>query len=134
MTSSAFVFPGQGSQSVGMGKALAAASPAAAAVFADADATLGLSISQLAWDGPAIEAAAEIARDLGARKAIVLPVSVAAHSPLMIEAAEGMRRVIAEVEFRDPSIPLLANVDARPITTANGARTELVEHLTAGVD
>jgi [acyl-carrier-protein] S-malonyltransferase len=82
----------------------------------------------------AIEAAAEIAKELGARKAIVLPVSVAAHSPLMAEAAEGMRAAIAGVDFRDPSIPLLANADARPITTADGARAELVEHLTAGVD
>ena len=41
MSSSAFVFPGQGSQSVGMGKALAATSPAASAVFSAADAALG---------------------------------------------------------------------------------------------
>jgi [acyl-carrier-protein] S-malonyltransferase len=52
----------------------------------------------------------------------------------MAEAAEGMRRVLADVEFRDPTIPLLANADARDITTADGARAELVEHLTAGVD
>jgi [acyl-carrier-protein] S-malonyltransferase len=82
----------------------------------------------------AIEAAAEISKELGARKAIVLPVSVAAHSPLMAEAAEGMRRILADIAFRDPSIPLIANADARPITTADGARAELVEHLTAGVD
>jgi [acyl-carrier-protein] S-malonyltransferase len=82
----------------------------------------------------AIDAAAEIAKELGARKAIVLPVSVAAHSPLMAQAADGMRRVLADVEFRDPVVPLLANADARPITTAEGARAELVEHLTAGVD
>jgi [acyl-carrier-protein] S-malonyltransferase len=82
----------------------------------------------------AIEAAAEIAKELGARKAIVLPVSVAAHSPLMAEAAEGMRRVLADIDFRDPIVPLLANADAREITTADGARAELVEHLTAGVD
>jgi [acyl-carrier-protein] S-malonyltransferase len=82
----------------------------------------------------AIDAAAAIAKGLGARKAFVLPVSVAAHSPLMAEAAEGMRRALAAVEFRDPTVPLLANADARPITTAEGARAELVEHLTAGVD
>jgi [acyl-carrier-protein] S-malonyltransferase len=83
---------------------------------------------------PAIQAAAEIAKALGARKAIILPVSVAAHSPLMAEAAAAMRDVIATVDFHDPTIRLLANADARPITTADGARTELVEHLTAGVD
>jgi [acyl-carrier-protein] S-malonyltransferase len=55
MQSFAFVFPGQGSQSVGMGRALSDASPAAAAVFAEADAALGEPISRLAWDGPAEE-------------------------------------------------------------------------------
>jgi len=52
MRTVAYVFPGQGSQSVGMGRALAAGSPAAAAVFAAADAALGEPISTLAWEGP----------------------------------------------------------------------------------
>jgi len=258
----AFVFPGQGSQSVGMARALATESPAAAAVFAAADEALGESISTLSWDGPAerldrtenaqpailaasiailealrerwaaegiaaplpafaaghsmgqysalvaagavsladgirlvrergrlmqasgqgrdgamaaliglddaklpelvaaasaqgvfvvanrnapgqvvvsgerpaIEAGAEVAKALGAKRAIVLPVSVAAHSPLMAEAADGMRAALAGVAFADPSPPLLANVDARPIETAEACRAELVEHLTAGVD
>jgi [acyl-carrier-protein] S-malonyltransferase len=82
----------------------------------------------------AIEASADIAKSLGARKAIVLPVSVAAHSPLMAEAAEGMRAVIADVAFADPAIPLLANADARPLTTGDACRAELIDHLTAGVD
>jgi [acyl-carrier-protein] S-malonyltransferase len=258
----AFVFPGQGSQSVGMGHALAEDSPAAAAVFEAADRALGESISSLAWDGPAeeldltehaqpallatsiailaslrerwaaaglespqpafaaghsmgqysalvaagalsledgvrlvrergrlmqasgqgrdgamaaligldearlpelvagasalgvfvvanrnspgqvvvsgdrsaIDAGAEIARSLGAKRAIVLPVSVAAHSPLMVEAAEGMRAALEGVAFHDPSPSLLANADARDVATAEACRTELVEHLTTGVD
>jgi [acyl-carrier-protein] S-malonyltransferase len=82
----------------------------------------------------AIEAAAEIAKELGARKAIVLPVSVAAHSPLMADAASGMREILASVPFADPAIPLLANADGRPLTTGEACRAELVDHLTAGVD
>ncbi|MBI3746138.1 MAG: ACP S-malonyltransferase [Chloroflexi bacterium] len=82
----------------------------------------------------AIEAGAEIARELGAKRAIVLPVSVAAHSPLMAGAAAAMAGVLADVPFADPSSPLLANADARPIRTGEAARAELVEHLTTGVD
>lgn len=262
MSSIAFVFPGQGSQSVGMGRDLAASSPAAATVWAAADAALGEPISSLAWDGPAerldrtenaqpallaasiailaawreragaaglsvptpafaaghsmgqysalvaaevlslddgvrlvrrrgelmqasgagrdgamaaligldderlpellaaaaphgtfvvanrnspgqvvvsgertaVEAGAEIAKGLGAKRAIVLPVSVAAHSPLMADAAEAMRTTLAEITFRDPAATLLANADSHPITSADGARAELVDHLTAGVD
>jgi [acyl-carrier-protein] S-malonyltransferase len=258
----AFVFPGQGSQSVGMGKALAEASPAAAAVLAEADDALGESISRLAFDGPAeqldltvnsqpalvavsiaflaalrerwaqagidspvpayaaghsmgqysamvaagvisladavrlvrergrqmqasgqgrsgamaaiiglddaripellalgepfgsvtvanrnspgqivvsgdraaVEAAVAGVKDLGARRGILLPVSVAAHSSLMAEAAQGMTKVLSPIAFKDPTVPLLANADARPITTADGARGELIEHLTRGVD
>ena len=258
----AFVFPGQGSQSVGMGRTLVEASPAAAAIMAEADAALGEPISRLAFEGPAeqldltvnaqpalvatsiaflaalrerwaaagiaapapaycaghsmgqysalvaagvislgdavrlvrergrqmqtsgqgrtgamaaliglddarlpelialgtplgsltvanrnapgqvvisgdkaaVEAAVAGAKDLGARRAIMLPVSVAAHSTLMKEAAEGMNRVLEPIAFSDPAVPLLSNADARPITTAAAARGELIEHLTRGVD
>jgi [acyl-carrier-protein] S-malonyltransferase len=258
----AFVFPGQGSQSVGMGRALAQTSPSAAAVFAAADRALGTSVSDLAWNGPAdrldltenaqpallatsiaileaararwagagvdaprpvfaaghsmgqysalvaagvlsledairlvrergrlmqasgegrdgamaaligldderlpdvvagasehgvfvvanrnapgqvvvsgerpaIEAGAALAKELGAKRAIVLPVSVAAHSPLMTQAADGMRDALDGIEFRDPSPPLVANADARRLDTGAACRAELVEHLTTGVD
>lgn len=82
----------------------------------------------------AVEAATEAAKALGARRALLLPVSVAAHSPLMAGAAEGMRRAIADVPFHDPAVPLMANSDARPLTSAQACRDELVEHLTRGVD
>jgi [acyl-carrier-protein] S-malonyltransferase len=258
----AYVFPGQGSQSVGMGKALVEGSPAAKAILAEADEALGEPISRLAFEGPAeqldltvnsqpalvavsiaflaalrerwaadgidapapafvaghsmgqysamvaagvisladavrlvrergrqmqssgqgrqgamaaiiglddsripellalgkglgsvtvanrnspgqivisgdraaVEAAVNGVKELGARRGIVLPVSVAAHSSLMAEAAEGMARVLAPISFADPTFPLIANSDARPITTAAEARGELIEHLTRGVD
>lgn len=82
----------------------------------------------------AVEASLEIAKELGARRAVLLPVSVAAHSPLMADAATAMARVLATVHVADPDLPLLSNAGARPITTAAAARAELVEHLTTGVD
>ena len=82
----------------------------------------------------AIEASIEIAKSLGARKTIVLPVSVAAHSPLMAEAAAGMADVLADITFADPEIELLANADGRQLTSGEACRVELIEHLTAGVD
>jgi [acyl-carrier-protein] S-malonyltransferase len=258
----AFVFPGQGSQSVGMGKALAGASPAAAEIMAEADRALGEPIGRLAFEGPAeeldatvnaqpalvatsiaflaalrerwaaagveapvpaycaghsmgqysalvaagsislgdavrlvrergrqmqasgqgrsgamaaiigleearlpellaagaphgsvtvanrnapgqvvisgdrpaVEAAVAAAKDLGAKRGILLPVSVAAHSSLMEDAARGMTAVLEPVSFADPAVPLLANADARPLTSAADARRELIEHLTRGVD
>jgi [acyl-carrier-protein] S-malonyltransferase len=82
----------------------------------------------------AVEKACEAAKELGAKRAIVLPVSVAAHSSLMTKAADGMRQVLATIEFSDPRAPLLANADTRPLTTGEQCRAELVEHLTRGVD
>ena len=261
MTQIAFVFPGQGSQSVGMGRTLAERSPEAAAVFAAADEALGEPLSRLAWEGPeedlnrtenaqpallaasiayleavrarwaelevdipepafaaghsmgqytalvaagaldladavrlvrtrghlmqssgggegrmaaligldedrlpelveqasgfgvfgvanrnspgqvvvsgeraAVDAALRIAKELGAKRALELPVSVAAHSPLMAQAAAGMADALAGITFRDPRPPLLANADAQLIETADACRTELVAHLTTGVD
>ncbi|OYW57642.1 MAG: malonyl CoA-acyl carrier protein transacylase, partial [Rhodobacterales bacterium 12-65-15] len=49
--SRAFVFPGQGAQTIGMGRALAEAFPAARAVFDEVDAALGEKLSALIWDG-----------------------------------------------------------------------------------
>lgn len=88
----------------------------------------------ISGDRAAVEVATATARDLGARRAILLPVSVAAHSPLMADAADGMRRALAAVTFRDPSAPLLANADASPLTDGKACRAELIDHLTRGVD
>ncbi|MFH1475316.1 MAG: ACP S-malonyltransferase [Chloroflexota bacterium] len=83
---------------------------------------------------PAVEAAAGAAKGMGAKRAVILPVSVAAHSPLMAEAAAGMRAALIDVEFQAPAVPLLANADATLLTTAEACRAELVDHLTTGVD
>jgi [acyl-carrier-protein] S-malonyltransferase len=82
----------------------------------------------------AIEASLSIAKELGARRAVELPVSVASHSPLMAQAADALQPILAEVEFADPNPPLRANGDGHVIDDADGARYELVDHLTTGVD
>ena len=77
----AFIFPGQGSQAVGMGKALADAHPAAARVFAEVDAALGQPLSRLMFDGPE----AELTLTANAQPAL-MAVSLAALRVLEAEA------------------------------------------------
>jgi [acyl-carrier-protein] S-malonyltransferase len=88
----------------------------------------------ISGDRSAVEAAVAGVKDLGARRGILLDVSVAAHSSLMVDAATGMAQVLEAISFAEPAIPLIANADAKVITTADGARSELIEHLTRGVD
>jgi [acyl-carrier-protein] S-malonyltransferase len=82
---------------------------------------------------PALVFALEMSRTVGARKAARLTVSVASHSPLMRRARDEFGRILAKVPFRDPQIPMLGNVHASVIQTAEGLRTELTEHLVHGV-
>ncbi len=88
----------------------------------------------ISGDRAAIEVACEVAKAMGAKRAIVLPISIAAHSPLMAGAVDGMRAALDQVTLRDPAVPLLANGDARLLTTAADCQAELLEHLTGGVD
>jgi [acyl-carrier-protein] S-malonyltransferase len=88
----------------------------------------------ISGEDAAVIAASEAAKILGAKRVVPLPVSVAAHSLLMANAADGMRKALENVTFRDPAAALLANADARPLTTGDACRAELIEHLTRGVD
>jgi [acyl-carrier-protein] S-malonyltransferase len=82
---------------------------------------------------PALVFALEMSRTVGARKAAQLTVSVASHSPLMRRARDEFGRILAKVPFRDPKVPMLGNVHATVISTADGLRLELTEHLVHGV-
>jgi [acyl-carrier-protein] S-malonyltransferase len=88
----------------------------------------------ISGDRAAVQAACETAKAYGAKRAIVLPISIAAHSPLMAGAVDGMRAAIDRLSLRDPVVPLLANGDARRLTTGADCRDELLEHLVGGVD
>ena len=251
----AFIFPGQGSQSVGMGQALAEASPAARAVFQEVDDALSQSLSRLMAQGPleeltltenaqpaimanaiatlravgiepagkaafvaghslgeysalcaagaldlattarllklrgramqaavpvgqgamaallganldlaqqvaaaaaqgeictvandndpnqvvisghkgAVERALDIAREKGAKRAILLPVSAPFHCPLMQPAADAMEQALGDAEIRAPSVPLYANVTAAPVEDAGEIRRLLVQQVTGMV-
>ncbi|WP_170366319.1 ACP S-malonyltransferase [Ruegeria arenilitoris] len=253
----AFVFPGQGAQTIGMGKALADAYPAAKAVFDEVDEALGESLSSLIWDGDietltltqnaqpalmatsmaamraleaegvdvtraafvaghslgeysalaaagalsvadtarllrtrgqamqsavpvgegamaailgldldavravaeeaaqgevcqaandndptqvvvsgskaAVERAAEIAKEKGAKRAVMLPVSAPFHCALMQPAADVMAEALAGVEIKAPAVPLVANVRAEAVTDPDLIRQLLVEQVTGSV-
>ncbi|UWR66877.1 ACP S-malonyltransferase [Phaeobacter inhibens] len=253
----AFVFPGQGAQTIGMGKALAEAYPVAKAVFDDVDAALGEALSQLIWEGDietltltqnaqpalmatslaamraleaegvsidkaafvaghslgeysalaaagaisvadtarllrtrgqamqsavpvgegamaailgldleavravaeeaaqgevcqaandndptqvvvsgakaAVERAAEIAKEKGAKRAVMLPVSAPFHCALMQPAADVMAEALADVVITSPAVPLIANVRADAVTDPDEIRKLLVEQVTGSV-
>ncbi|GAB1581529.1 ACP S-malonyltransferase [Phyllobacterium phragmitis] len=82
---------------------------------------------------PAVEMAARLATELGAKRAIMLPVSAPFHSALMAPAAEAMREALAGVEKHDPVVPLVANVRAAPVTDADEIARLLVEQVTGQV-
>ncbi len=258
LTTTAFVFPGQGSQHVGMGQALAQASPAARAVFEAADDCLGFGLARLCWEGPeadlnetsntqpallacsiaalraaqaelgdlrpacmaghslgeitalvaagaltlaaglqlvrtrgqvmkaagermpggmaaslgldasvlvevcaeaaaltrgvvqvandncpgqvvisgdnaALEKAMELARARGAKRVQRLPVSIAAHSPLMQPAVDEFRAAVDAVPLGAPEVPVIGNVSAAPLAGLDAIRAELPAQLTAPV-
>ncbi len=258
--SRAFIFPGQGAQTIGMGKALADAYPAARAVFEEVDAALGESLSTLIWEGDqqeltlthnaqpalmatsiaafkaletegfdisdasfvaghslgeysalaasgaisiadtarllrirgeamqkavpvglgamaallgldfetaqavakeaaeagdgevcqaandndpgqvvvsghtaAVERAVEIAKEKGAKRAVLLPVSAPFHCALMQPAADVMADALARVDVSAPKVPLVANVLAEAVTDPARIRELLVEQVTGSV-
>lgn len=77
----------------------------------------------------AVEQVTEAARSSGARRVVPLRVSGAFHSPLMIEATEGMAKAVAEAPVRDLHTPLVANVTASILLHADEIRKELVAQV-----
>lgn len=255
--SMAFVFPGQGAQTIGMGKALAEAYPAARAVFDEVDEALGEKLSTLIWEGEqdaltltqnaqpalmatsvaamcaleaegigidqasfvaghslgeysalcasgalsvadtarllrtrgqamqeavpvgvgamaallgldfetatavaseaaqgevcqaandndpgqvvvsghlgAVERAVEIAKEKGAKRAVMLPVSAPFHCSLMEPAARAMADALAGVDIYAPAVPVIPNVTVTPCSTPDDLRSHLVSQVTGSV-
>ncbi|MFC1963925.1 ACP S-malonyltransferase [Chloroflexota bacterium] len=76
-----------------------------------------------------INQAVELAREKGAQRALPLQVSGAFHTALMQPAYEGMSRIIPEMNFQDPSIPVIANTTAQPLASAASVKQELLDQL-----
>ncbi len=81
----------------------------------------------------AVEAAVEIAKRRGAKRAVLLPVSAPFHCALMAPAAEAMAEALAGVDIAAPAVPVVANVTAAPVGDPDTIRRLLVEQVTGVV-
>jgi [acyl-carrier-protein] S-malonyltransferase len=81
----------------------------------------------------AIDRAIDLAKEMGAKRAVPLPVSAPFHCPLMQPAAEAMRDALSYVVVEASTVPLYANVTAQPETDPDTIRTQLVEQVTGMV-
>jgi len=81
----------------------------------------------------AIDRAIEMAKEMGAKRAVPLPVSAPFHCPLMQPAAEAMRDALSYVVLDDPKVPVFANVTAQPERDPDTIRNLLVEQVTGMV-
>ena len=81
----------------------------------------------------AIEKACEVLTEKGARRALVLPVGGAFHSPMMEPAREELAAAIEATEFSEPACPVYQNVPAKAVTSAVEIKENLMAQLTAPV-
>jgi [acyl-carrier-protein] S-malonyltransferase len=70
---------------------------------------------------------------MGAKRAVLLPVSAPFHCPLMQPAADAMERALADARIEAPLVPVFANVTAAPVADADTIRRLLVEQVTGMV-
>ena len=81
----------------------------------------------------AVEAACEKMKEAGAKRALILPVGGAFHSPLMEPAREKLASAIGETNFNSPVCPVYQNVSAGPQTDPSEIKSQLISQLTAPV-
>ena len=81
----------------------------------------------------AIERVTELAKEAGARRAIMLAVSVPSHSTLMLPAGEALAESLHAAAFQSPSIPVINAVDAMPYTDADDIRARLTRQVSSPV-
>ncbi|WP_420552427.1 ACP S-malonyltransferase [Tenacibaculum aiptasiae] len=81
----------------------------------------------------AVEKACEVLTEKGARRALVLPVGGAFHSPMMEPAREELAAAIQETTFNEPTCPVYQNVPAKAVTNPEEIKENLIAQLTAPV-
>lgn len=87
----------------------------------------------ISGDLAGIDEAMALAKEAGAKKVVQLNVSGGFHSPLMEPAADGLRAHLEEIDFRDPTFPVVSNATAEAVTDGGVARDLLVRQLTSPV-
>ena len=81
----------------------------------------------------AVERALDIAKEKGARRAVLLPVSAPFHCALMAPAADVMAEALEKTEISAPVVPLVANVTAESVVDPDTIRRQLVAQVTGAV-
>lgn len=87
----------------------------------------------ISGDEEALDLAMTLAAEAKARKVVKLPITIAAHSPLMAPAADALAEAIEATPISAPQMPVIANVTAVPLTDPEAIRAELKAQLTSGV-
>ena len=81
----------------------------------------------------AVQAATALLTAAGVKRIVALPITIAAHSPLMASAAEDFAAAVAATPIAPPRVPVIGNTTAAPLTTAEAIRAELTAQLTGSV-
>lgn len=81
----------------------------------------------------AVKKAAELAKEKGAMKAVMLPVSGAFHSPLLNNSAQEFKQFLAGYNIKEPKFPIIPNVTGEPVKTASEIRKSLENQLISPV-
>jgi [acyl-carrier-protein] S-malonyltransferase len=87
----------------------------------------------LSGETAAVAAAAQMATEAGAKRAIVLNVAGAYHSPIMEPAAKRLEEVLAAVEVNEPKVPVVSNVTGKPHASVEDIRKDMINQVTSSV-
>jgi [acyl-carrier-protein] S-malonyltransferase len=87
----------------------------------------------ISGDKSAVDAAIAAIKEMGVRKAMLLPVSAPFHCPLMQPAADAMADALKDAQMSNPSVPVVTNVSAGPVSDAETLRALLVDQVTGKV-